>query len=62
MDYRGIQYILAEDDYGWQWTVFLGNPEAVQSGRALSKGNAVIKVWAAIDRSLKLVAASPPEA
>jgi hypothetical protein len=62
MDYRGIQYILTEDDYGWQWTVFLGNPETPKSGRALNKGNAILKVWAAIDRSLKLVPTSPPEA
>jgi hypothetical protein len=62
MDYRGVQYILAEDDYGWQWTVSLGNPEVVQSGRALSKGNAILKVWAAIDRALMLVPTSLPEA
>jgi hypothetical protein len=58
MEYRGVEYTVAEDDRGWQWTVFLGTPEAVKSGRTLNKGNAILKVWAAIDRAL----AMPPEA
>ena len=53
MEYRGVQYTVAEDDIGWQWTVFLGNPETARSGRTLNKGNAILKVWGAIDRALR---------
>ena len=52
MDYRGVQYTVAEDDLGWQWMVFLGDPETARSGRTLNKGNAILKVWTEIDRML----------
>jgi hypothetical protein len=52
MQYRGVEYTVAEDDRGWQWTVFLGNPETAQSGYALDKGTAILKVWTKIDRTL----------
>jgi hypothetical protein len=52
MEYRGVDFTVAEDDRGWQWTVFLGNPETVKTGHAMSKGTAILGVWAAIDRTL----------
>jgi hypothetical protein len=52
MEYRGVQYTLAEDDLGWRWTVLLGNPEKVESDHAPTKMTAILKVWAAIDRKL----------
>ena len=52
MEYRGIEYTLVRDEGGdWQWTVSLGNPETIESGQAASKGTAILKVWAAIDRA-----------
>ena len=52
MEYRGIEYTVVRDEGGdWQWTVSLGNPETVESGQAASKGTAILKVWAAIDRA-----------
>jgi hypothetical protein len=68
MEYRGVQYTIAEDDQGWQWSVVLGRPPKIKSGHALSKGTAILKVWAAIDRSLApkkfrmFVSGRPPEA
>jgi hypothetical protein len=59
MEYRGIQYTVAEDDGGWQWTVLLGNPETVKAGHALNKGAAILKVWAAIDRVLRVPMGRP---
>jgi len=51
MEYRGIEYTVVRDEHGnWQWAVSLGNPEKIKSGHATSKGAAVLKVWAAIDR------------
>jgi hypothetical protein len=52
MEYRGIQYSVAEDDRGWQWTVFPGNPETAQSEPRLGQGTAILKVWAEIDLTL----------
>jgi hypothetical protein len=53
MEYRDVQYTLEEDGLGrWQWTVVLGSPPEIESGHAVSKGAAIIKVWAAIDRAL----------
>ena len=53
MEYRDVQYTLEEDGLaGWQWAVLLGSPPKLKSGRAVTKGAAVIKVWAAIDRVL----------
>jgi hypothetical protein len=53
MEYREVQYTLEEDGLsGWQWAVVLGSPPKLKSGRAVTKGAAVIKVWAAIDRVL----------
>jgi hypothetical protein len=52
MEYRGFQYTLEEDGRGWRWTVALGSPPEVKSGRAIAKGNAILKVWAAIYRTL----------
>jgi hypothetical protein len=52
MEYRDVQYTLEEDDRGWQWTVILGSPSEIESGHAVSKGTAILKVWAAIDRAL----------
>ena len=52
MEYRGIEYTVVRDERGdWQWAVSLGNPATIKSGHATSKGAAVIKVWAAIDRT-----------
>ena len=52
MEYRGIEYTVVRDERGsWQWAVSLGNPAKVKSGHAASKGAAVLKVWAAIDRT-----------
>jgi hypothetical protein len=52
MEYRGVEYTVVRDEQGdWQWTVSLGNPEKIQSGHAVSKGTAILKVWAAIDRA-----------
>jgi hypothetical protein len=56
MEYRGVEYTIVRDERGdWQWAVSLGNPETIQSGHATSKGAAVIKVWAAIDRTHRKV-------
>jgi hypothetical protein len=55
MEYRGIEYTVVQDERGdWQWSVSLGNPEKIKSGHAPSKGAAVLKVWAAIDRTHRL--------
>jgi hypothetical protein len=52
MEYRGIEYTVVRDEGGdWQWAVSLGNPETIKSGQAASKGTAILKVWAAIDRA-----------
>jgi hypothetical protein len=54
MQYRGIEYTVVRDEHGhWQWAVSLGNPEKIKSGHAKSKGAAVLKVWAAIDRTYR---------
>jgi hypothetical protein len=51
MEYRGIEYTVVRDEHGnWQ-AVSLGKPEKIKSGHATSKGAAVLKVWAAIDRT-----------
>jgi hypothetical protein len=52
MEYRDVQYNLEEDERGWQWTVVLGSPPKIESGHAPTKGIAILKVWAAIDRVL----------
>jgi len=52
MEYRGVQYTIVEDERGWQWSVVLDGPPKTKSGHALSKGTAILKVWAAIDRAL----------
>jgi hypothetical protein len=53
MEYRDVQYTLEEDGFGgWQWAVVLGSPPNIKSGHAVTKGAAIIKVWAAIDRVL----------
>jgi hypothetical protein len=52
MEYRGVEYNLEQDDRGWQWTVVLGSPAKIESGHAPTKGIAILKVWAAIDRAL----------
>jgi hypothetical protein len=52
MEYRGVEYTVVQDEHGnWQWAVSLGIPEKIKSGHAASKGAAVLKVWAAIDRT-----------
>ena len=52
MEYRGIEYTVVRDEGGdWQWAVSLGSPETIKSGQAASKGTAILKVWAAIDRA-----------
>jgi hypothetical protein len=66
MEYRGVQYTLEEDNHGWQWTVVLGSPPKTKSGHAVTKGSAIIKVWAAIDRAfishkLRLVPSERPK-
>jgi hypothetical protein len=56
MEYRGVEYTVVLDERGdWQWTVSLGKPERIKSGSAPSKGAAVLKVWAAIDRTHRKV-------
>jgi hypothetical protein len=53
MEYREVQYTLEEDGLGgWQWAVVLGSPPKIKSGHAPTKGIAILKVWAAIDRAL----------
>jgi hypothetical protein len=60
MEYRGIEYTVVRDGHGnWQWAVSLGNPEKIKSGHATSKGTAVLKVWAAIDRTLRKASLRP---
>jgi hypothetical protein len=54
MEYRGVQYTVAEDDFGWLWSVVLGSPPKIKSGHAVTKGTAILKVWTAIDRMLGL--------
>jgi hypothetical protein len=66
MEYRGVQYTVEEDDLGWKWTVVLGSPPKVKSGRSFSKGTAILRVWAAIDRAfilrkLRLVPSDRPK-
>ena len=52
MEYRGIEYTVVRDEGDdWQWSFSLGNPETIKSGHAASKGTAILKVWAAIDRA-----------
>jgi len=52
MEYRGVQYTLIADGQGdWQWAVTLGHPKKIKSGQAATKGTAILKVWAAIDRA-----------
>jgi hypothetical protein len=53
MEYRDVHYTLEEDGLGgWQWAVLLGSPPTIKSGLAVTRGAAIIKVWAAIDRVL----------
>jgi hypothetical protein len=53
MEYRGIEYTVVQDEHGnWQWLVSLGNPEKIKSGQATTKGVAILKVWAVIDRAV----------
>jgi hypothetical protein len=52
MEYRAVQYTLEEDGGGWRWTVVLASPPKIESGHAVTKGIAILKVWAAIDRAL----------
>jgi hypothetical protein len=52
MEYRDVQYTLEEDGRGWRWAVVLDSPPTIKSGRAVTKGNAILKVSAAIDRAL----------
>ena len=52
MEYRGVQYTLIVDEQGdWQWAVSMGNPKKIKSGQAATKGTAILKVWAVIDRA-----------
>jgi hypothetical protein len=37
MEYRGVQYTVAEDDLGWRWSVVLGSPPKIKFGHAGSK-------------------------
>ena len=60
MEYRGIEYTVVRDERGdWQWAVSLGNPATIKSGHATSKGAAVLKVWAAIDRTHRKAISRP---
>ena len=60
MEYRGVEYTVVQDEHGnWEWAVSLGNPVKIKSGHAASKGAAVIKVWAAIDRTHRKVSWRP---
>jgi hypothetical protein len=52
MEYRDVQYAVEEDERGWKWSVILGSPPKIESGHAPTKGIAILKVWAAIDRVL----------
>jgi hypothetical protein len=60
MEYRGVEYTVLQDEHGkWQWAVSSGNPAKIKSGNAASKGAAVIKVWAAVDRAHRKVSLRP---
>ena len=60
MEYRGIEYTVVRDERGdWQWAVSLGDPGTIKSGHATSKGAAVLKVWAAIDRTHRKASLRP---
>jgi hypothetical protein len=54
MEYRGVEYTLVQDEQGnnWLWSVALGNRRKIKSGQAATKGAAILRVWAAIDRAL----------
>jgi len=53
MEYRGIEYTVVRDERGdWQWSVSLGTRGKIRSSQAATKGAAILKVWAAIDRVL----------
>jgi hypothetical protein len=60
MQYRGIEYTVVRDEQGnWQWAVSLGNPAKIKSGHTTNKGAAVLKVWAAIDRTHRKASLRP---
>jgi hypothetical protein len=62
MEYRGVEYTVIVDARGnWQWAVSLGNPKTIKSGQAATKGTAILKVWAAIDRRLAVYYAEGPK-
>jgi hypothetical protein len=49
--YREVQYTLEEDGLsGWQWAWFSARPPTIKSGQAVTRGAAIIRVWAANDR------------
>ena len=51
MEYRGVKYTIVQDGGdNWQWSVSLGNPKKIRSGRAATKRAAILKAWAVIDR------------
>jgi hypothetical protein len=55
MEYRGIEFTIVQDEHGnWLWSVALGSLGKIKSGQAAAKGTAILKVWAAIDRVLRL--------
>jgi hypothetical protein len=62
MEYRGVEYTVIVDARGnWQWAVSLGNPKTIKSGQDATKGTAILKVWAAIDRRLAVYYAEGPK-
>ena len=62
MEYRGVEYTVIADESGnWEWAVSLGNPKKIKSGQAATKGTAILKVWAAIDRRLAVYYAEGPK-
>jgi hypothetical protein len=54
MEYRGIEYAIAEGigRHMWKWSAFIGG--AVMTGKAHSKQAAVVSAEKAIDRALAL--------
>jgi hypothetical protein len=56
---NGIPTVVRDERGDWQWSVSLGNPKKIKLGHATSKGAAVLKVWAAIDRTHRKASLRP---
>ena len=53
--------MIADERGDWQWAVSLGNPKKIKSGQAATKGTAILKVWAVIDRALGVYSSEGPK-